>query len=111
MKKHFYLQGLDIKKIGRTRIFLGRENEDNVITDEILFWLAFLPSCSKLNIVFPIIEQIYKLENLNPKTVSEFYEFEPWLKSAKNRFQLSAGLNLEKLNTIFIGTNNIWAAA
>ena len=26
---------------------------------------------------------------------SEFNEFEPRLKSAKNRFQLSAGLNLE----------------
>ena len=34
-------------------------------------------------------------------------EFEPWLKSAKNRFQLSAGLNLEKLNTILSGTNHI----
>ena len=32
-------------------------------------------------------------------SVSEFNEFEPRLKSAKNRFQLSAGLNLEKLNT------------
>ena len=34
------------------------------------------------------------------KTASEFNEFEPRLKSAKNRFQSSAGLNLEKLNTI-----------
>ena len=33
-------------------------------------------------------------------SVSEFNEFEPRLKSAKNRFQLSAGLNFEKLNTI-----------
>ena len=31
---------------------------------------------------------------------SEFNVFEPRLKSAKNRFQLSAGLNLETLNTI-----------
>ena len=31
------------------------------------------------------------------KTESEFNEFEPRLKSAKNRFQLSAGFNLEKL--------------
>ena len=29
---------------------------------------------------------------------SEFIEFEPRLKSANNRFQLSAGLNLETLN-------------
>ena len=32
--------------------------------------------------------------------VSEFNEFKPRLKSPKNRFQLSAGLNFEKLNTI-----------
>ena len=31
-------------------------------------------------------------------SVSEFNEFEPPLKSAKNRFQLSAGLNLETLS-------------
>ena len=31
---------------------------------------------------------------------SEFYEIEPRLKSAKNRFQSSVGLNLETLNTI-----------
>ena len=45
------------------------------------------------------------------ESVSEFIEFEPRLKSAKNRFQLSANLNLEKLNTILSGTNHIWAAA
>ena len=39
--------------------------------------------------------------------VSEFNEFETSLKSAKNRFQLSAGLNLETLNTILSGTNHI----
>ena len=38
---------------------------------------------------------------------SEFNEFEPGLKSAKNWFQLSAGLNLETLNTILRGTNLI----
>ena len=41
------------------------------------------------------------------QSVSEFNEFEPPLKSAKNRFQLSASLNLEKLNTILSGTNHI----
>ena len=35
-------------------------------------------------------------------TESEFNEFEPRLKSAKNRFQLSTGLNLETLNTILV---------
>ena len=38
-------------------------------------------------------------------TVSEFNEFEPRLKSAKNRFKLSAGLNLVTLHTILRGTN------
>ena len=42
-----------------------------------------------------------------PCLESEFNEFEPCLKSAKNRFQLSAGLNLETLNTILRGTNRI----
>ena len=40
------------------------------------------------------------------KPESEFNEFEPRLKSAKNRFQLSAGLNLETLNTILSGTHH-----
>ena len=38
---------------------------------------------------------------------SEFNEFEPRLKSDKNRFQLSVGLNLETLNTNLSGTNHI----
>ena len=41
------------------------------------------------------------------KLVSEFNEFEPRLKSAKNRFQLSAGLNLEKFIINLSGTNHI----
>ena len=44
---------------------------------------------------------------MQPDTVSEFNEFELRVKSAKNRFQLSAGLNLEKFNTILSGTNHI----
>ena len=43
-------------------------------------------------------------------TVSEFNEFEPRLKFPKNRFQLSAGLNLEKFNTFLSETNHILAA-
>ena len=39
--------------------------------------------------------------------LSEFNEFEPQLKSAKTRFQFSAGLTLEKLNTILSRTNHI----
>ena len=46
------------------------------------------------------------------KSVFEFNEFKPRrLNSTKNRFQLSVGLNLEKLNTILSGINHIWAAA
>ena len=36
------------------------------------------------------------LNIVNNKSLSEFNEFQPRLKSPKNRFQLSAGLNLEK---------------
>ena len=39
--------------------------------------------------------------------VSEFNESESRPKSTKNRFQLSAGLNLETINTILSGTNHI----
>ena len=45
------------------------------------------------------------------RSESEFNELEPRLKSAKNRFQFSAGLNLETLNTILSETNHIWAAS
>ena len=31
----------------------------------------------------------------------EFKEFKPWFKSAKSRFKISAGLNLETFDTIF----------
>ena len=37
----------------------------------------------------------------------EFKEFEPPFKSAKTRFKLSAGLNLETFDTILSGTNPI----
>ena len=39
--------------------------------------------------------------------VSELNEFEPRLKFAKNRFQLSAGLNLETVTTILFETKDI----
>ena len=42
---------------------------------------------------------------------SEFNKFEPRLKSTKNRFQLSVGLNLlETVNMILSGTNHICVA-
>ena len=40
----------------------------------------------------------------------EFKEFEPQFKSAKPRFNLSAGINLETFDTILSGTNHILAA-
>jgi len=36
----------------------------------------------------------------------EFKEFEPRFKSAKTRFKLSAGLNLETFDTILSGTKS-----
>ena len=41
------------------------------------------------------------------KPESELNEFEPRLKSVKQRFQTSAGLNLETLHTTLSGTNHI----
>ena len=40
------------------------------------------------------------------KTESEYNELKSRLKSAKNRFQLGAVLDLETLNTILSGTNH-----
>ena len=51
------------------------------------------------------INQKYFLLKL--KSESEFNEFEPRLKSAKKRFQLSACFNLETLNTILSETKHI----
>ena len=38
----------------------------------------------------------------------EFNGFEPRFKSAKNRFKLSAGLNLETFDTILSGSNHTY---
>ena len=43
----------------------------------------------------------------NNESEMEFKEFEPRFKSAKIRFKLSAGLNLETFDTILSGTNHI----
>ena len=47
----------------------------------------------------------------NVYSESEFNEFEPRLKCAKNGIKLNVSLNLKTLNTIFCGTNHIWAAS
>ena len=36
------------------------------------------------------------------KPESEFNEYEPRLRSSKNRFQFSAGFNLETLNIVYL---------
>ena len=67
-------------------------------------------------LIFPIIIlQFFRATDVNSAcnsfllnfTESEFNDFEPRLKSTKNRFQLNAGINLEKFNTIFSETNHI----
>ena len=50
-----------------------------------------------------ILETTFKCDN----TEMEFKEIEPRFKSAKTRFKLSAGLNLEIFDTILSGTNHI----
>jgi len=52
-------------------------------------------------------------QNYN-KTINQRWnlkEIESRFKSAKTRFELSAGLNLETFDTILSGTNHIHAAA
>ena len=60
-----------------------------------------------INIVFNIIIMDWWVTF--KRTEAEFNEFKLRLKSPKNRFQLSAGLYLEKFNTILNVTNHIWA--
>ena len=45
--------------------------------------------------------------NFTLTSVAEFKEFEPRFKSAKTRFKVSAGLDLETFVTILSGTNHI----
>ena len=76
------------------------------------------PSCKDVNALFKmetletfIWSNKIKEDIVVFETVTEYNEFEPRLKSAKNRFQLSRRLNLETLNTILSEINRIWAAA
>ena len=50
-------------------------------------------------------------QNVIMEPEMEFKEFEPRFKSAKTRFKLRAGLNLETFNTILCGTNHIYTKA
>ena len=86
--------------------------------DKLIIHLLFCLKMSKIdlgnrillrlsNIVAHLILILCSSINKRNKPVSEFNEFEPRLKSTKNRFQLRAGLNLEKFNTILSETNHI----
>ena len=48
---------------------------------------------------------VFKVFNFRPEM--EFKEFEPRFKSAKTRFKLSAGLNLETFDTMVSVTHHI----
>ena len=80
--------------------------------DRVLLQTVY-PSLKKIETWGPLYGQYNELTLwISARSVSEFNKFKPRrLKSPKNRFQLSAGLNLEKINTILSGTNHIWAAA
>ena len=72
----------------------------------------------KVNFIFIILNFIKTLKEIFNTSLrtqncpeSEFNEFKQRLKSAQNRSQLSAGINLETLNSISNGTNHIWTAS
>ena len=64
----------------------------------------------KTCILMKVIQPFHNIVSVN-RPVAEFKEFEPRFKSAKTRFNLSAGLNLETFDTILSGTNHIKTAA
>jgi len=61
------------------------------------------------------VQPFWRLLDTNKQTDRQtkfiFKEFEPRFKSAKTRFKLSAGLNLETFDKILSGTSHISAAA
>ena len=57
--------------------------------------------------VNPDLNVYYNYQLTNRRSEMKFKEFEPRFKSAKTRFKLSAGLNLEKFDTILSGNNHI----
>ena len=70
---------------------------------QLLFYTRGLHTAAVINIYHLEIVLSIILKG----SVSEFNEFKPRLKSPKTRFQWSAGVNLEKLNTILSETNHI----
>ena len=58
-------------------------------------------------LLIPRVPRVNKILICNECLEAEFKDFEPRLKSAKPRFKLSAGLNLETSDTILSGTNHI----
>ena len=77
----------------------------NKRVEKILQFGEFIKEIIYSKIYLKLLFLDLKLETKRPE--SEFNEFNPRLKSPKNRFQLSTGLNLEKINTVLSGTNHI----
>ena len=71
----------------------------NLFTEMSLLCLMFIGLFKVINCV------------LKSSYYSYIYEFKPRRWSAKNRFQVRPGSNLETLNTFWSGTNHIWAAS
>ena len=62
---------------------------------------------SQIRLLYDVMK--LKLSSIHSTNIpeAEFKEFKSRLKSAKTRFKLSTGLNLETFDTILSETNNI----
>ena len=107
------LQSIDLYLI---HIFLSwRYNNIECLLIEIIWvYIRYLYKCRLLEPQF-FLKSVLRMQinwNFNVKryvktSEMEFKEFKPRFKSAKTRFKLSAGLNLETFDTILSGTNHI----
>ena len=77
----------------------------------IMFWAENFKIVNiENNAWYPLFYNLKIISIFNLYPVSEFNKFKLRLKSPENLFQLSAGLNIEKFNTLLCETNYIWAA-
>jgi len=84
-------------------VWLGRRTVQNTVIGSGQYTLLSGRPVQTGQVLFEFKFTTAQSESLE----SEFNEFESRLIFSKNRFQLSAGLNLETLNTILSGTNHI----